>query len=344
MNPKLLSAAYRACRPLLFQLAPETAHHWSLAGLQLLASLGPLNPVGQRVSELPREVMGLRFRNPVGMAAGMDKDGDCIEGLGALGFGFIELGTVTPKPQPGNPPPRLFRLPEAEALINRMGFNNKGVDHLVARVKKTRYRGVLGINIGKNLSTPVEEALRDYLACLRLVYPVAGYVAINLSSPNTPGLRDLQRGARFEQLLAGLRAERESLAKAHDRTVPIAVKIAPDLAATELRELAAAARKHGVDAIIAGNTTLARSGVEGLRHGDEPGGLSGRPLRDRSTAIVAQLADLLGGSLPIIACGGVFSGEDARAKIEAGASLVQIYSALIFRGPSAVAEIIDALR
>ena len=344
MHPKLLSAAYRLSRPLLFQLAPETAHHWSLASLQALAALGPLNPVRQRVPSLPREVMGLRFDNPVGMAAGMDKDGDCIDGLGALGFGFIELGTVTPRPQPGNPPPRLFRLPPAEALINRMGFNNQGVEHLVGRVRKTRYRGVLGINIGKNLSTPVEEALGDYLTCLREVYPVAGYIAINISSPNTPGLRDLQRGAHLDRLLAGLQAEREVLAQAHGRTVPIAVKIAPDLEASELRELAGAVRKHGLDAIIAGNTTSSRSGVEGLPHGNEAGGLSGRPLRERSTAIVAQLADLLGGSLPIIACGGVFTGEDARAKIEAGASLVQVYSALIYRGPAIVSEIVAALR
>jgi dihydroorotate dehydrogenase len=344
MNPTMLSALYRLSRPLLFQLGPETAHHWSLAGLQAMSHMGPLNPVRLTVPELPVEVMGLRFGNPVGLAAGMDKDGDYIDGLGALGFGFLELGTVTPRPQPGNPQPRLFRLPRAEALINRMGFNNKGVDHLVERVRTARYRGVLGINIGKNLSTPVEDALADYLVCLRKVYPVAGYVAINISSPNTPGLRDLQRGAHLDRLLSGLCAERESLAQAHGRSVPIAVKVAPDLEPSELRELADAVRKHGLDAIIAGNTTMARDGVEGLPHGDEAGGLSGRPLRERSTAIVARLADRLGGDIPIIACGGVFSGEDARAKIDAGARLVQVYSALIYRGPALVREIVDALR
>jgi dihydroorotate dehydrogenase len=278
------------------------------------------------------------------MAAGMDKDGDCIDGLGALGFGFVEIGTVTPRPQPGNPAPRLFRLPEAEALINRMGFNNQGVEHLVARVHAARYQGVLGINIGKNLSTSVDDALSDYLICLRQVYPIAGYVAINISSPNTPGLRELQRGAHLERLLEGLRLEREKLSASHHRHVPIAVKIAPDLDKADLRILANAVRQHGLDAIIAGNTTSSRIGVEGLAHGEEAGGLSGRPLFERSTGTVADLADILGGSLPIIACGGVFSGDDARAKFDAGASLVQIYSALIFRGPAIVAEIIDALR
>jgi dihydroorotate dehydrogenase len=344
MNPKLLSACYRLSRPALFQLGPETAHHWTLATLQALAHLGPLNPVSQNIGELPREVMGLRFRNPVGLAAGMDKDGDCIDGFGALGFGFLELGTVTPRPQPGNPRPRLFRLPPAEALINRMGFNNKGVSHLVERVKATRYPGILGINIGKNLSTPVENALSDYLDCLRQVYPIAGYIAINISSPNTPGLRDLQRGTHLDRLLGGLSEERAILAQTHGRAVPIAVKIAPDLDPSDLRDMAGAIRKHHVDAVIATNTTADREGVQGLAHGDETGGLSGRPLFKKSTDIVARLADSLGSDIPIIACGGVFSGADARAKIAAGASLVQVYSGLIYTGPAIVSEIVDALR
>jgi dihydroorotate dehydrogenase len=344
MNPDTLNTLYRLSRPLLFRLGPETAHHWSLAGLQALSYLGTWNPLLQRVPGLEREIMGIRFPNPLGLAAGMDKDGDYIDGLGALGFGFLELGTVTPHAQPGNPKPRLFRLPDADAVINRMGFNNKGVAHLVARVRAAKFRGVIGINIGKNLSTPVENALDDYLAGLQHVYADAGYVAVNISSPNTPGLRDLQHGAHLDRLLAGLAEEREKLATRHERYVPIAVKIAPDLDARALSDFAAAVKKHRIDAVIAGNTTASRAGVELLAHGEEAGGLSGRPLQQRSTEVVARLADLLGHDTPIIACGGVFSGEDARRKIEAGASLVQLYSALIYRGPGIVREIVDALR
>jgi dihydroorotate dehydrogenase len=302
-----------------------------------------LNPLRQQFDTAGREVMGIRFPNPVGLAAGMDKNGDYIAGLAALGFGFIELGTVTPRPQPGNAKPRLFRIPQAAALINRMGFNNEGVDYLVDRVRNTPSRGVLGINIGKNLGTPVEHALDDYAECLRKVYPHAAYVTVNISSPNTPGLRNLQHGASLDRLLEGLVSERESLAAIHGSTVPLAVKIAPDLEPSDLRELANSLRRHRIDGVVATNTTSGRAGVEGLPLAEESGGLSGRPLLDKSTETVTRLADLLGGELPIIACGGILSGQDACKKIRAGASLVQIYSGLIYRGPGLVREIVEAL-
>ncbi|MFO1417945.1 MAG: quinone-dependent dihydroorotate dehydrogenase [Methylotetracoccus sp.] len=330
-------------RSALFRLDPETAHRVSLLSLDLAARLGPFNPLRQAIPASERTVMGLRFTNPVGLAAGLDKDGDCIDGFGALGFGFVELGTVTPRPQPGNPKPRLFRLPAAEALINRMGFNNKGVEHLVARVKAARFGGVIGINIGKNLLTPLDRALDDYRAGMRAVYAHAGYIAVNISSPNTPGLRDLQHGADLDRLLAGLTEEAAALAASHGRKVPVALKIAPDLGDDDLDQLAQALLRHGLDGVIATNTTSSRGGVAGLPHGDEAGGLSGRPLLDRSTEIVARLADRLAGALPIIACGGIFSGADARRKIDAGASLVQIYTGLIYRGPRLIAEIAEAI-
>jgi dihydroorotate dehydrogenase len=334
---------YQSIRPLLFRLDPEIAHHLTLAGLQALTKLGKFNPLRRTNQGSARTVMGLGFPNPVGLAAGLDKNGDCIEGFAALGFGFIEIGTVTPRPQPGNVLPRLFRLPEAESIINRMGFNNKGVDHLVRRVQAAKFDGVLGINIGKNRDTPVERALDDYLECLRKVYAHAGYVTVNISSPNTPGLRDLQTGDSLEALLAGLAAEREALAQTHGRRVPLAVKIAPDLDADEIKDIAAALVRHGIDAVIATNTTASREGVEHLKHGGEAGGLSGRPVFAKSTAVVRQLAAALQGKLPIIACGGIFSAADARQKLDAGASLVQIYSGLIYKGPGLVREIVRGL-
>jgi dihydroorotate dehydrogenase len=334
---------YRLIRPALFRLDPEIAHHLTLAGLQGLSRLGKLNPLRRPAQGKPRTVMGLGFPNPVGLAAGMDKNGDCIEGMAALGFGFIEIGTVTPRPQPGNIQPRLFRLPEAEAIINRMGFNNKGVDYLVERVRQAKFEGVLGINIGKNRDTPVENALDDYLACLRKVYPLAGYVTVNISSPNTPGLRSLQTGENLEQLLAGLVAERAILAERHGRRVPLAVKIAPDLEPGDVEEIAAALLRHGIDAVIATNTTAAREGVEALPHGKEAGGLSGRPVLEKSTEVVRQLSAALRGRLPIIACGGIFGADDARGKLNAGASLVQIYTGLIYQGPGLVRELVQGL-
>jgi dihydroorotate dehydrogenase len=287
--------------------------------------------------------MGLEFRNPVGMAAGMDKNGAHIDALGALGFGFIEVGTVTPRPQPGNPRPRLFRLPEAGAIINRMGFNNDGVDALVENVKRARWDGVLGINIGKNFDTPVERAADDYLACLRKVYPHAGYVAVNISSPNTPGLRSLQNTGELKALLAALRQEQQELADRHGRHVPLAVKIAPDLEPAQVESIARLLMKSGVDAVIATNTTISREGVEKLPHAGESGGLSGAPLRSRSLRVIRELAAALDGALPIIGVGGIASGQDARDAVAAGASLVQVYTGLIYRGPGLVPEIAKAL-
>jgi dihydroorotate dehydrogenase len=288
--------------------------------------------------------MGIDFPNPVGLAAGLDKNGECIKAWEAVGFGFIEIGTVTPRPQPGNPKPRIFRLPKAQALINRLGFNNKGVDYLIEQVRRSGFKGVLGINIGKNADTPVERATEDYLIGLRKVYPWARYVTVNISSPNTPGLRDLQYGAALDHLLAALQAERRRLADEQGRYVPLAVKIAPDIADADLPTVGQALVRHGIDAVIATNTTFSRAGVEDLPHADEAGGLSGAPLRDRSTAVVRRLADILGGQLPIIAVGGIMSGIDAAAKIAAGASLVQIYTGFIYRGPELIREAVRALR
>ena len=288
--------------------------------------------------------MGLDFPHPIGLAAGLDKNGECIRAWEALGFGFIEIGTVTPRAQPGNSKPRMFRLPLAQALINRLGFNNKGVDYLIEQVRRSGFKGVLGINIGKNADTPAERAIDDYLIGLRKVYPWASYVTVNISSPNTPGLRDLQYGAALEQLLATLQAERQRLCDIHDRYVPLAIKIAPDLADADLPMVGQALRQHGMDAVIATNTTFSRAGVEGMPHAGETGGLSGAPLRERSTAVVRRLADILAGEIPIIAVGGILSGADAAAKIEAGASLVQLYTGFIYRGPDLIREAVLALR
>jgi dihydroorotate dehydrogenase len=334
---------YDLIRPTFFRLQPETAHHLTLPVLQGLSRLGKLNPLRRSPDSREVTAMGLTFPNPVGLAAGLDKNGECIDGLAALGFGFIEVGTVTPRPQIGNPMPRLFRLPEAEALINRMGFNNKGVDILVRRIEETRYRGILGINIGKNRDTPLERALDDYLICLRKVYPHAGYITVNVSSPNTPGLRTLQTGENLEHLLSGLAGEREKLADTHGKRVPLAVKIAPDLAADEIGAIADALLRHGIDGVIATNTTASRVGVEGLPLAAEAGGLSGRPLLAKSTEVVARLSETLRGAIPIIACGGVFSADDLRLKLAAGASLVQIYTGLIYRGPGMVADLLKKL-
>jgi dihydroorotate dehydrogenase len=288
--------------------------------------------------------MGLDFPHPVGLAAGLDKDGECINAWEALGFGFIEVGTVTPRPQPGNPKPRMFRLPQAQALINRMGFNNRGVDSLVAQVRRARFPGVLGINIGKNADTPVERASDDYLIGLRKVYPWASYVTVNISSPNTPGLRDLQYGEALDRLLAALKEEQQRLADVHGRYVPLAIKIAPDLADADLRTVGQALLHQGMDAVIATNTTFSRAGVESLPHAQETGGLSGAPLMARSTEVVRQLAEILEGRLPIIAVGGILSGADAAAKMAAGASLVQIYTGFIYRGPELIREAVQALK
>ena len=319
---------YTLLRPLLFLLAPETASTLALRSLAFAPR--------RRPRPMPRVVMGLNFPNPIGLAAGLDKNADHIDRLGKLGVGFIEVGTVTPKAQPGNPPPRLFRLPEARAVINRMGFNNRGVDYLVERLNRARYPGIVGINIGKNLSTPLERAADDYLHCLTKVYAHAGYVSVNLSSPNTPGLRELQHGAALDHLLSTLKTAQAALAERHHRYVPLAVKIAPDLNAAQLAELADALRRHRVDAVIATNTSSGRAGVEHLPLAAEAGGLSGAPLTDMATAVVARLHRELAGALPIIAAGGVMTGADAGAKFAAGAALVQLYTGLVYAGPALI--------
>ena len=330
---------YPLLRPLLFGLEPEAAHHLALGGLDRAAGLG----YRQRVMDSPRTVMGLHFTNPVGLAAGLDKDAEHLAGLSALGFGFIEVGTTTPLPQPGNPAPRLFRLPRVQALINRMGFNSKGVDYLLGQLEQTRFDGVLGINIGKNRDTPLERAADDYLVCLRKVYTQAGYITVNISSPNTPGLRTLQYGEALATLLAPLKAEQTRLAEAYGRYVPLVVKIGPDLEPGEIPLVAKALLHHHIDGAIATNTTAARPGVEGLPHAQEAGGLSGGPLFEASTRVLEQLCQALEGRGPVIAAGGISSGEQARAKLAAGASLVQLYSGLIYRGPALVKEVAAAL-
>ena len=334
---------YSLIRPALFSLAPETAHQFTLKQLDRAHRLGLLCALVAPLPDSPRAVMGLSFPNPVGLAAGLDKNGEHIDALAALGFGFIEVGTVTPRPQPGNPQPRMFRLPAAEAIINRMGFNNLGVDVLVENVRRTRYRGILGINIGKNFDTPIERAVDDYLICLHKVYAHASYIAINISSPNTKNLRQLQGADELTVLLNALKAEQRVLADAHGRYVPLALKIAPDLELAQLEQMAGILLAADIDAVIATNTTLGRSGVEHLPHGAETGGLSGAPVRAKSTAVVRELARLLQGRIPIIGVGGILSGADAQEKIAAGASLVQLYTGLIYRGVNLVSDVRRAL-
>jgi dihydroorotate dehydrogenase len=293
---------------------------------------------------LPVRAFGIDFPNPVGLAAGLDKNGEHLDALGALGFGFLEIGTVTPRPQSGNPRPRLFRLPEHEALINRMGFNNDGVDALVRNVEQSHWRGVLGINIGKNKDTPNERAADDYLACLERVYPLASYVTINISSPNTPGLRDLQQGDSLQRLIATLMDAREKLAALHGARKPILLKIAPDLDDAQMDAVAAALLGSGIDGLICTNTTIDRTGVAGSAHANETGGLSGKPLFEPSTEILRGMAQRLGGAIPLVGVGGVLTGSDAADKIDAGAKLVQIYSGLIYRGPWLLTECIEEIR
>jgi dihydroorotate dehydrogenase len=332
---------YPLVRPLLFALEPETAHHLTLDAWRALSRFAPA--VGAAPESCARTVMGIRFPNPVGLAAGLDKNGVYIDALARMGFGHLEVGTVTPRPQPGNPRPRLFRLPAAGAIINRLGFNSEGVDRLVENVGRARWRGVLGINIGKNADTPLERAADDYLACLRKVYPLATYVTVNVSSPNTRDLRLLQHDAQLDDLLGKLKAEQQRLADRHGRQVPLAVKIAPDLDGAQIAGVAASLRRHRVDAVIATNTTTARHGVEGMPHAGEAGGLSGAPLLERSTGVVRLLAQALQGEIPVIGVGGILGGGDARAKIAAGATLVQLYTGLIYRGPALVKECVGAL-
>lgn len=287
--------------------------------------------------------MGLTFKNPLGLAAGLDKNGECIEAFAAMGFGFIEIGTVTPRPQPGNDKPRMFRIVEAEGIINRMGFNNLGVDNLVENVKKAHFDGILGINIGKNKDTPVEQGKEDYLVCMDKIYPYAGYITVNISSPNTPGLRTLQYGEALDDLLTAIKTRQGDLQKIHHKYVPVAVKIAPDLSEDELVKVADSLVRHHIDGVIATNTTLERDLVKGLKHAEEAGGLSGRPVQSRSTEIIRRLSAELQGRLPIIGVGGIDSLISAREKMAAGASLVQIYSGFIYKGPALIKEIVTHL-
>jgi dihydroorotate dehydrogenase len=334
---------YSLLRPMLFRLDPETAHDLTISALKHLPSR-PLRAALPSIPGDPRRVMGLTFPNPVGLAAGLDKDGECLDAWDAMGFGFVEVGTVTPRPQPGNPKPRMFRLPEAQAIINRMGFNNHGVDTLLQNVANAGFKGILGINIGKNFDTPIERAADDYLIGLAKVYARASYVAINISSPNTKNLRVLQSGSELDALLASLKAEQQRLSERHGKYTPFAVKIAPDLDDTQIAEMAALFRKHRVDGVIATNTTLGRAGVERLKHGEETGGLSGAPVKAASDRALMAFARELAGEIPLIGVGGILSGADARGKITAGASLVQLYSGLIYRGPALIAECAGAIR
>lgn len=335
---------YPLIRPLLFALKPETAHQVTFAGLDTLHAIGFATVLGSREAAKPIECMGLTFPNPVGLAAGLDKNGDHIDALADLGFGFIEIGTVTPRAQPGNPQPRMFRLPKAEGIINRLGFNNGGLDALVKNVEASQYRGILGINIGKNFDTPIEKANDDYLACLTRVYPYASYITVNISSPNTKNLRQLQQSSELEKLLSALKDEQARLTVRHGRYVPLALKIAPDLDGDQINEIARLLIEYRFDGVIATNTTLARVGVEGMRHGNETGGLSGAPVRTKSTTVIRTLATALNGKVPIIGVGGIVQGQHAAEKISAGASLVQIYSGMIYRGPALIAESIRAIR
>ncbi|MBK8742955.1 MAG: quinone-dependent dihydroorotate dehydrogenase [Betaproteobacteria bacterium] len=337
---------YSLLRPLLFALDPERAHALTLDVLDRTHALGLGGLVARPARGQPARAMGIDFPNAVGLAAGMDKDGAHIDALAALGFGFIEIGTVTPRPQPGNPQPRMFRLPEAHALINRLGFNNGGVDALLANVERSRFAregGVLGINIGKNFDTPIERAADDYLACLRKVYSRASYVTVNISSPNTANLRELQDSAALGGLLGALKQEQAKLTDAHRRHVPLAVKIAPDLTRQQVRAMAAILFEHDIEAVIATNTTIARDAVAHLRHGNEAGGLSGAPLRAQATQVIRWLHEALQGALPIIGVGGILSGADALEKTAAGAALVQFYTGMVYRGPDLVAECVKAL-
>ncbi len=329
---------YNLVRKALFCFDAETSHELTLDLLGAGGRLGLLKPFVKPVANNPITVMGLTFPNPVGLAAGLDKNGDYFNALGQLGFGFVEIGTITPRPQPGNPKPRMFRLPEYQGVINRMGFNNKGVEHLVEQVKRRKFQGVLGINIGKNFDTPVENAAQDYRLCMQAVYQYADYITVNISSPNTPGLRDLQFGDTLKELLAEVKEEQLAQEQLHGKYVPVAVKIAPDMDQVAVEQVAEVLLDSGLDGVIATNTTISREGVEDSPVSQEAGGLSGAPVRDKSTEVIRLLAQALQGKLPIIGVGGITSGRDAAEKIEAGASLVQVYSGFIYRGPELVGE------
>ena len=330
---------YALMKPLLFSLPPEIAHHVSLSGLQIASKLHLSALFLAKSVQTPTTVMGLTFPNQVGLGAGLDKNGEYIAGLANLGFGFIEVGTITPRPQAGNPSPRLFRLPQAQALINRMGFNNHGVDVLINNVKKTTFDGILGINIGKNFDTPLENAHQDYLICLEKVYPYADYITVNLSSPNTKGLRELQHGQALEQLLNVLKNRQQQLADEHGKYVPLVIKIAPDLSGDEIQSIGQSLLKYKIDGVIATNTTNDHREVSDLPDGQQQGGLSGAPLFTQSTAVLTTLTKTLQGQIPIIGVGGISQASHAKAKLTAGASLVQVYTGLIYQGPALIQQL-----
>jgi dihydroorotate dehydrogenase len=339
--------SYPLLRPWLFSLDPEQAHNVTLSNLDRAERWGLLRCLIEQPAPDPRSICGITFPNPVGLAAGLDKDGKHIDALGALGFGFLEIGTVTPKPQPGNPKPRMFRLPAAQGIINRMGFNNDGVDACVKRVRNSAYwqnGGILGLNIGKNASTPIESAASDYVTAMEAVYEVASYITVNISSPNTQNLRALQGEEMLRSLLGSLHLAREALSDQYGVCKPLFLKIAPDLDQNDIKLIADLLMEFGIDAIIATNTTIARDAVQGLEFGQEAGGLSGAPVRLASTEVVKCLKANLGDAIPIIGVGGILSGKDAQEKMAAGASLVQLYSGLIYRGPKLIAECAAALR
>ena len=339
---------YQRAQPLLFQLDAEFAHDFTLSTLKYAEKLGALNLYPKAPVCTPRTVMGLIFKNPVGLAAGLDKNGAVIDGMAALGFGFIEIGTVTPRSQPGNAKPRLFRVAEAQGIINRFGFNNLGVDNLIENVIAAKYRGsnsnqILGINIGKNFDTPNERAVDDYLVCMQKVYAHASYITVNISSPNTKNLRDLQAAEALSSLLGSLKLEQTKLAQKHGKYVPMTLKIAPDLTQEQVIEIADLLLQHQIDGVIATNTTLSRDAVKGMQNAEETGGLSGAPVKNQSTIVIQQLSKQLQGALPIIGVGGILNGADAAEKIAAGASLVQVYSGLIYKGPALVHDICKTL-
>lgn len=343
LRPKS-TTMYQFFKPLIFKFDAEKAHDATMKSLRqtqhtVLSSLYT-NPF----IEKPVQCFGMTFKNPVGLAAGLDKNGECIDAFAAIGFGFIEIGTVTPKAQKGNPKPRLFRLPSVEGIINRMGFNNKGVDYLVDQVRQAKYQGTLGINIGKNKDTPEDDALSDYLHCLEKVFVHASYVTVNISSPNTPGLRNLQYGDSLNQLLDGLKQKQLSLSQKHHKQVPILIKIAPDLSQEEITDIAQTFLQYGIDGVVATNTTLDRSMIDGIPHAEETGGLSGAPVKIKSQNVTEQLSQVLKGQIPIVGVGGISCAEDANKRIEAGASLVQCYSALIYQGPTMVNQLVKGIK
>jgi dihydroorotate dehydrogenase len=335
---------YELLRPLLFALDAETAHGLTLYASDVAQRSGLSGLIAKPPAPLPVRVFGIDFPNPVGLAAGLDKNGDHLDGLAALGFGFVEIGTVTPRPQSGNDKPRMFRLPNHEAVINRLGFNNGGIEALVRNVEKATFRGVLGINIGKNKDTPNERAIDDYLMCLERAYPLATYITVNISSPNTQGLRDLQEEETLRRFIGTLRDAQERLASQHGKRKPMLLKIAPDLTDTELDAIAEVLLASGIDGVVCTNTTTDRETVAGDPNAGETGGLSGRPLFDKSTAVLRGMAARLGGKLPIVGVGGILDGDTAAEKIEAGASLVQVYSGLVYRGPKLIAEAVTEIR